>query len=414
MQQQKTLENCLLKFSYFNLFLVASVGLLLRSFPFLSSFPLEYKNILHGHSHFAFGGWIMPVLLWAVMKSYPEITALVDYKHWRNIAVLMLFSAYGMLASFPEQGYKAVSITFSTLSIASGYYWAIVTWKAMKQLKQTPGSRFLKWALIFMVISSVGPFATGPLIVMGKQGKPIYFDAIYFYLHFQYNGVFTLIVIGLLYKQLEKHLFIKNGYRVADLLVWAGIPTYFLSVLWHKPGHMFNIIGGVGAVLQLIAMWYLLKDILKLKWNWSWPSILLTISIASFCIKVLLQFLSAIPYVAHLAYEYRNFVIGYLHLVLLGFISLFIFAYTMIDFQVNRIFNAGLVVFLSAFITTELILVISAFASALNLELPYYTVSLFSFSCLFPLAILLMIISLRKVHKRSTASVNYTVKEQIA
>src|SRR6188474_1235190 len=119
------LQRLLFGCAFVNLFIVASLGLFLRSFPFISSFPLEYKNILHGHSHFAFGGWVMPALLGLLIKCFPELKERIAYRHWRNISFLLLFSAYGMLLSFPLQGYRVVSILFSTLSIASGFYLAI-------------------------------------------------------------------------------------------------------------------------------------------------------------------------------------------------------------------------------------------------------------------------------------------------
>src|SRR5687768_17473416 len=95
------LQERLIQFAFFNLLLVSLLGVLLRAFPFLAAFPFSYKNVLHGHSHFAFGGWVMPILLALLIKYFPEISQRVRYKHWRNIAVLFLASAYGMLVSFP-------------------------------------------------------------------------------------------------------------------------------------------------------------------------------------------------------------------------------------------------------------------------------------------------------------------------
>src|SRR5688572_14151450 len=114
--RMNTLQQRLAAWSFFNLFLVACLGVLLRAYPFLDHFPLTYKNLLHGHSHFAFGGWVMPILLALILKMFPEQVQRVTFNHWRNLAVLLLVSAYGMLASFPLQGYKAMSIFFSTLS----------------------------------------------------------------------------------------------------------------------------------------------------------------------------------------------------------------------------------------------------------------------------------------------------------
>lgn len=380
----QSLCNTLIRFSFFNLLLVSLIGLLMRSFPFLSAFPLEYKNILHGHSHFAFGGWIMPVLLALFLKSFPEIAQKVDYRHWRNIAMLILASAYGMLFSFPVQGYKAVSIFFSTLSITAGYYMAFVIWKTVRETELKTAYRFIKWGLIYFAISAVGPFATGPLIVMGKQGTALYFDAIYFYLHFQYNGFFTFFVFAFLYRMLERNGVAKHGKKVFFLFNLACIPTYALSVLWHQPSVLFNVVGGMGALLQAVGLVYLIKDIRSIRWDRSWTNHLLLLSFIAFVLKIILQVFSALPSVASLAYQHRNFVIAYLHLVLLGFISAFFFARIFTSLQEVKAVKQGFSFFLFSFLTTELLLLANAF----SFSVPYYTQLLLVFTLFFPLGIL--------------------------
>jgi hypothetical protein len=387
-----SLQRTLLGFAFLNLFLVSLIGLLLRSFPFLSSFPLEYKNILHGHSHFAFGGWVMPALLALFLRSFPEIAAKVSCRHWRNISVLLLVSAYGMLLSFPAQGYKAVSITFSTLSIAAGYYITLVTWKALKAVELKTSHRFIKWGLAYSVLSAIGPFATGPLIAMGKQGSPLYFDAIYFYLHFQYNGFFSFFVLALLYKLLEQKGSAENGRKVFLLFNLACIPTYALSLLWNQPPAIFNGIGGAGALLQLVGFIYLLKDIQSIKWKKTWMNYLVLVSLVAFGVKIILQFFSSLPSVAALAYHQRNFVIAYLHLVLLGFISVFVFAQVFATMKHDRLFKQGVLFFFFSFISTELLLVANAF----SLDIPYYAQLLFVFTCFFPISFLWMNVAVQK------------------
>ena len=380
------LYTTLLRFAFFNLLLVSLIGLLLRSLPFISSFQLEYKNMLHGHSHFAFGGWIMPMLLALFLRSFPEIAERVNYRHWRNIAGLILASAYGMLISFPVQGYKAVSIFFSTCSIAAGYYMALIMWKAMRKMELKTAHLFIKWGLVYFAISAVGPFATGPLIVMGKQGTPLYFDAIYFYLHFQYNGFFTFFVLAFLYRAIDQNRELRHGTTVFALFNLACIPTYLLSVLWHQPSALFNIVGGIGSLLQAVGLVYLIKDLKLVQWDKNWTNCLLRMSFAAFVLKVVLQVFSALPFVASLAYQHRNFVIAYLHLVLLGFISVFFFAWVFASLRDTKTVKHGLAFFLFSFFTTELLLV----ANALSFSVPYRAQLLLLFTLFFPLGIVWM------------------------
>ncbi|RYZ61966.1 MAG: hypothetical protein EOO14_03690, partial [Chitinophagaceae bacterium] len=84
------LQQHLLVLSFVNLLVVALLGVLMRGFPFLQNFPLNYKNILHGHSHFAFTGWVMLVLFVLLLKNFPALKEKVAYLHWRNIAILIV------------------------------------------------------------------------------------------------------------------------------------------------------------------------------------------------------------------------------------------------------------------------------------------------------------------------------------
>ena len=161
------LQRRLFWFSVFNLFLLSIVGAILRLYPLLGATFFDYKNVLHAHSHFAFGGWVMPILLAMVLKYFPEITGRISYRHLRNISVSILVSGYGMLLSFPFRGDAPVSIGFSSLSIFAGGYMTSELWKAARQLNVT-SVLFLKAGLVFLVLSALGPFATAPLIAMGK------------------------------------------------------------------------------------------------------------------------------------------------------------------------------------------------------------------------------------------------------
>ncbi len=114
-----------LKISLFNLLIVASIGLVLR-YKILYSLPfVDQKHLLHGHSHFAFAGWIahtLIVLIVAFLSKQTKNDELIKYKY---VIILNLISAYGMLFSFPVQGYGLVSISFSTLSVFTFYFFTV-------------------------------------------------------------------------------------------------------------------------------------------------------------------------------------------------------------------------------------------------------------------------------------------------
>jgi hypothetical protein len=383
------LQQVLLKLAFFNFFLVSVLGLLIRSFPFIDSFPLQYKNLLHGHSHFAFGGWVLPVLIWMIMQYFPALAKRVSYKHWRNIIFISIFSAYGMLASFPFEGYGVVSIIFSTLSVIAGYYLAVVLWKASNTEKEKTSVRFLRAGLIYQVLSSVGPFATGPLVAMGKQGSPIYFDAIYFYLHFQYNGWFTFAVLAVLYQIMWKNETRKNGNKAFLLFNIGCLPAYFLSTLWNHPAPIFYMVGGAAALLQVIAVYYLIKDFRRPENISPFLKSIILLVLSAFIVKNVLQLLSAVPFIADMAYGNRNFIIAYLHLVLLGFVSMFAIASVINAHKkvMNKQFKNALSLFIGAFIITELLMVLQALGTVLNFTLPEFLSLILGATWILPISI---------------------------
>jgi hypothetical protein len=381
----RALQRLLIIISCFNLFILALIGLTLRAYPFFS-FPFQYKNLLHAHSHFAFGGWVMPVLTWLITKYFPS-SANIRFIHWRNIIFLMLFSAYGMLGSFPFQGYAPTSIFFSTVSTIAGFYLAIILWKVTRPEKTSVPEKFLRAGLFYLVLSSIGPFSTAPLIAMGKQGTSIYFDAIYFYLHFQYNGWFTFAILAVLYKIMGNRINEKNGNLVFTLLNIACIPAYFLSILWHKPAGIFYVAGIIAALVQVVAVVFFLKDIKQVKWKDRFIATLFTFAAIAFVVKNLLQFAGGFPAIANLAYSQRNFVISYLHLVLLGFISLSAFAFILHAFETrSAYFKRAIRLFVVAFVVMEIMLVAQASLSCFNIAIPYFNVLIFSATVLLPLS----------------------------
>ncbi|MBL7699071.1 MAG: hypothetical protein JNK79_12980 [Chitinophagaceae bacterium] len=373
----KILERRLLSFSLFNFFVVTVSGLLLRGIPLGINVPLTYGNILHGHSHFAFGGWVTPGLIWLIMKAFPELTHRVAYAHWRNMLIMLLLSAYGMLISFPLQGYAAVSITFSTLSIAATFYFAVMLLRASRGIHEI-SINFLRAGLLFLMLSSLGPFALGAIVASGNAASPVYFNSIYFYLHFQYNGWFTFAILAVAYR---KFILQTNAGRAAFILLFTGcILSLLLSFTWNQPGLVVNIIGGGGAAMQLAGVLYLIYDLSKNRTtiNITW---LEKIALSAFGLKILLQLSSAFPVVAAVAYLHRNYIIAYLHLVMLGFVTTFILGSIIQTLApgVSKALKPALILFLSSFILSELLLVFHDF------PLPVFIVS-----CGFPVAALVI------------------------
>ncbi len=397
-----------------NLVVVALLGLLLR-WMFVSPVAgINYKYLLHAHSHVALLGWLYPALFVSLLVAFLP-PGLQDKKTYAWQFWLSQGAVLGMLLSFPVQGYAAVSITFSTLHILFSYWFVYRFLKDARQAKLSQGKhrlsfQFVKGALFFLVLSSFGPWAMGPIMALGHSGGQLYYNAIYFYLHFQYNGWFTFGVLGLVFWLLEHHnisFSLKYGQLFFKVMCWACLPAYLLSVLWIKPDAWVYWLGGLAALAQVGALvllaailWPLRRQVYTLFGNWS-RSILLLATLA-FILKTLMQFSTTFPYMADLAYRLRFFIIGYLHLVLIGFVSFFILAFFAqrgwLSFK-STMSRWGIGLFILGFVSSEALLFLQGILFWASVgAIPNYNELLFGVSILLPLGILLFFVPQVRYH----------------
>src|SRR5690606_32519867 len=100
--------------------------------------------------------------------------------------------------------YGTISISLSilhTFSVGLFSYWLF---RDLKTMNISTSIWHAKISLFLFIVSSLGPFALGPLMATGLGHSKWYYFAIYFYLHFQYNGVFIFGLLSLFYHLLEE------------------------------------------------------------------------------------------------------------------------------------------------------------------------------------------------------------------
>ena len=375
-----------LRISFFNLLIVAFIGMILR-YKIAFSLPIvDQKNLLHGHSHFAFGGWITQVLMVLLVHYLSQHKGEVFYKKYRWLLYGNLLSAYGMLIFFPVQGYAAGSIIFSTLSIINSYFFAVMYWRDLNELPFKNISHYwFKAALIFLVISSLGAFSLAFMMVNKVMHQKYYLAAVYYFLHFQYNGWFFFAAMGLLVSRLEIIIkAIKKFKAIFWLFCLSCVPAYFLSVLWMPIPLIVYCLVVASALAQFAGWMILIRLMLNNK-----ASILsfipkkgrqlLLLSAIALSLKLLLQLGSTHPALSQLAFGFRPIVIGYLHLVLLGVITIFLLGYIISMNMVNagRTSITGAWIFVSGIIINEILLMLQGVTGLSYIMVPFINESLF-------------------------------------
>lgn len=358
--------------SFLNLAIVAVFGVVLR-YKIAFSLPfIDQKFFLHAHSHFAFGGWLTQVLMTFLVLRLCDGPGENSARKYRWVLWGNLACAYGMLISFSIQGYGAISIIFSTLSIFVSYFFGVMYWTdSSKAGTFRLVHHCFRIALIALVISSAGPFTLAYMMATKHIHQNLYLASVYFYLHFQYNGWFFFSCLGLSFSYFLKNKSLPaSANTIFILFAGALLPAFLLSILWaHIPAWCYAL--AVAAVMAQVVAWFLFirdlkKNLTQLKKTVTvLVQRLLLLSGLALSVKLLLQAGSVIPSLSKLAFGFRPIVIAYLHLVLLGVISLFIIGYSLAQgyFSITRFTRTGIIIFASGIVLNETVLMIQGISA---------------------------------------------------
>ena len=364
-------------FALANFLITAAIGALLRFNDVFPISTLPARNWIHAHSHTGFLGWAFMALATLAFGMLLPKNGRINRRSYRLIINLQI-AVLGMLVTFPFMGYAAPSIIFSTFQMILSLIFAVLFFRNVE--KNDLASKFMKAGLVFMLISGLGPLTLGPIVVMDMKGTTIYDMAVYFYLHFQYNGWFTMAVFALLFKMLDEFSIeydLAKGKLIYKLLIIAMILTIALSALSFEPNRIVYFIGFAGAVIQLWAGFILLK-ILFVKTKLTnillngWVKWFFGIALASWLLKIMMQFLSPLPFISEFAYFNREAIMTYLHLSFLGFTSCFLIGLLIVKnfLSASRIISKvafGLI--LVGVVLMELTIGLKSFPQLLNLKM---------------------------------------------
>ena len=319
--------------SLFNFCIVGLLGFILRS-KILFDLPwINYLNLLDAHSHFAFGGWItLGLLMLLVRELLPELYRNKNIYQW-ILGSIFLSSAGTLLATTFDV--EVLKDFFSGLFIVTSY---IFSWAFIKHIRKAVVTKTVYLlsisAIACLILSSLGPITLSCLHALRSVQSVYYRDALYIYLHFQYNGFFTLAVFALLFQKLYPKIQKedqKNFYRFALLLCLSTLPSLFLSFLWQAPNKTFRVIAAAGSILVFASVTLFIISslpVFKLSRFIRGPlRSMMLLSTGAFVLKMVLQSLTIFTGIGNAVFGDRPAIIGFLHLVFLGFVSPFILAY---------------------------------------------------------------------------------------
>lgn len=368
--------------------ITAAAGVVLRGLAFLPAWQTKYEPLLHAHSHMALLGWAYSALILLLASRFLSLED-QNSRLFRIIWMLTQFTIVLMFLAFTIQGYGFYSILFSTIHILLSYVQAFWIWRKFKKTRNNPTSiRFAKVSLFFMVLSSTGPWCLAVLSANHLTESPWYHASLYFYLHCQYNGWFTLGLFALLYSLLEQKKIMLSR-KLTSIHFWVYtlslLPSFVLSLLWMNPSPYWVTLAVFSGLLQMTAvtaffiLWLRTRTLFKALFV-GWSNVFLNLSLTALAVKMLLELGSAIPALEPLVFSTRSIVIGYLHLVLLGFVSCMILA---IAFQMQWLSvrgkwtSFGIILFVGGFVSNEFILFLDGLLNwKYAIHFPFSSISL--------------------------------------
>lgn len=391
-----------------NFCIAAIMGILMR-LNYLIPMEFNYGFMLHAHSHTVILGWCYLAVYGFLLSNFLSKDELEKPVYNRLFWVTEI-SVIGMMASFPFQGYALFSIFFSTLHILCSYYFCHLLLKNHRKITLIEG-KMLKTALFFMVFSTLGVWCLGPVASSGAKDSAFYNLAIQFFLHFQFNGWFLFAVLGLFFSKIQKMGIILSQ-KMFKPFYWTFLGsiflTYGLPLSWYFSSTIAQISNSFGLILQLISLFFLAKllspHLKKIRQNLSHiTSILYGFAFSCLVLKILIQSATFLPEIALASHTIRNFTIGFIHLIMLGIVNTFLFAFiTEISyFKSNYKFgNYSILLFLSGFVIMEFLLFHQGFCAYIGQKsVINYPLNLFLSSILLLIGLLFLLTIIFKSKK---------------
>ncbi len=389
-----------------NFLVAAIIGVLLR-YAFVAEIPgFHFRKFMYAHSHVAMLGWLFQGFFAVLL---PKLYSGAIPKSIHRYFWLSQIMVVGMLVAFPIVGYTSYAIAFAAGHILVSYGFIYVIWKELGKRRYDflLGVLFIRTALILMVVSTLSLWAIGPIMASGLREHEIFYMAVQWFLHFQFNGWFLFMALGLWFVQLESEGVSLPVPQVRTFFWWLLVSTpitFALAVAWSNPNQFVFAMNSLGIVVQTIALIlfvrFLIQSGIRLT-DWStWSRRLLILALLSFLMKLCVQALVVLPVVAEMAYTIRNFVIGFIHLITLGSLTMLLISLAlrngMLAWQ-NKMAPVGLGLLIIGFLGSEFLLFLQGtmFWMAMGF-MPYYHEALFAISIALPLGIALFLIGVSR------------------
>lgn len=289
---------------------------------------LALENVRHAHSHLMYFGWGTSALMALIWRALPDRATAPWERPIRWVIAGTIGAAVIAYPLFLLYGYSSVRVGGAHLPIAVvGASLNMLVWygfvglyaAATRDLSRTPTLRLWDLAVLALVLSTFGVWSLALVQPLGLHSPMISTALTHVFLDLFSEGWFVLGVLGIAYVEVDEHRNDASEWPI--WLVGMGLPLTFLLAL-PRSGLSTGLewagrLGGIVVAVCVLVLAIRLARRLTTKthkWIWGVPLALLVLKAAAQLGG------SVVPGIwLGGSHPLR---IAYLHLMLLGFVSL--------------------------------------------------------------------------------------------
>lgn len=283
-------------------------------------------NVRHAHSHLMYFGWATPALMGLIAGWLPRVTGRSISRRFQwamgatVVAALLAYTPFLLFGYQPTViggALLPLSVIAATLNVLAWYVYAAFYYKATRGAPRVRALRFWDAALIFIILASFGAWGVAVVSRLGLEDPFWSLAMTHLFLDVFSEGWFVLAVLGLVH--VSHQAASENVARWGEQLIVIGLPVIFLLAMpvGLVPSGLRAIAGiggllvGIGLLLTIGVLW---PAVAAGSRGWRAPLALLTI-------KAVIGLGMILPVTARWAQQ-NNLRILYLHVLLLGFVTL--------------------------------------------------------------------------------------------
>ena len=312
--------------------LAASTGAFYRfAIAYGQTLGFDLVNVRHAHSHVMYFGWVTPLLFALIggvtvrLRSEKGLYARRDRLPW--ILVCCFLAAAVAYPLFMMFGYRPVpigdaripiAVVGSTLNMAAWYGFVVWYARRIRSLPRTHARALADSSVIFLVLATLGALGLSLLKPLGIDSDAISVGLTHVFLDLFSEGWFVLGLLSVAHHMVLPNYSVRAHWSIYPLVLGIpltfalGMPSLLVPPALEVVARVGGILVGVGLLANVGLLWTATGTDEKKMWRL--PLVLLTLKAAA-------QTIGSLAPGIWMS-DVHGLRILYLHLMLLGFVSL--------------------------------------------------------------------------------------------